>query len=166
MKHLPLVTSPAKISLSPAIKHRPCAERYLISYGQTWRIKMLKHYAVRFILCLLVILTAGCAGTVKYQEYPMTNGDSNSTSTLYIIRPYSSWGATIRTPIYVNTQLIGRLGPGGYIETKIPPGKSAVSVTTSDVIIDVEENRQYFVKVTMPFQVWFMTPAPPLCQCK
>ena len=59
----------------------------------------------------------------------------------------------------VNNELVGRIGPGGHIETAVPAGRVSVSVTTSDVVLDAEQNAEYFVKVTMPAQVWLMTPS-------
>lgn len=113
------------------------------------------------LLGVLLILTlfAGCASTKVYDVYPLTANDPAHVATLHITRPNSPWGCAIRSPVYVNNQLVGRIGPGGLIQMKIPAGRTSVSVTTSDLIIDAKEGADYFARVTMPFQLWWMTPS-------
>ena len=112
-----------------------------------------------FGLFIIIVILSGCAGTVKYSEPSIADGAAADTATLHVLRPNSVWGSAIRTPVNINNQLIGRLGPGGHLKTKVPVGHVSVSVTTSDVVLDAEKDAEYFVKVTMPAQLWFMTPS-------
>ena len=111
-----------------------------------------------FGLLMVIAIFTGCATTLVYDDYPIVNG-SEGAATLSIVRPNNLWGASIRTPVYINNQLIGRIGPGGRIQVKIPAGRNSVSVTTSDIIIYAKEGSSYYAKVTLPFQIWWMTPS-------
>ncbi len=111
-----------------------------------------------FGLLVVIAILSGCAGTLVYDDHPIATG-SAGVATLHIMRSNSVWGASIRTPVYVNNQLIGRLGPGGHMQIKIPAGRNSISVTTSDIIIDAKEGTSYYAKVTIPLQIWWMTPS-------
>ena len=111
------------------------------------------------VLIALLVLVAGCASTVKYSDPSFVDLAEEDGATLHVSRPNSAWGSAIRTPVYVNNELIGRIGPGGHIETAIPTGRVSVSVTTSDYILEAEQNAEYFLKITMPAQMWLMTPS-------
>ncbi len=108
---------------------------------------------------VILIMFSGCASTTIYDTYPIAANDSDNMATLDIVRPNHPWGSLIRTPVYINNQLIGRLGPGGHIQMKIPAERTSVSVTTSDIVIDAKKGAAYYFRVTIPLQLWFMTPS-------
>jgi len=111
----------------------------------------------KILLALLAVLLASC-GTTQYQQYPNIDAAKTDTAVLHVVRTNSLWGAAIPAPVYVDKYLLGRIGPGGYIRTKVPAGNFSVSSTTSDVVINGKTGEEYFVEVSMPFQIWFFTP--------
>lgn len=113
---------------------------------------------MRILTLIVTLLFTACASTVKYQEPKLNNAESKNTATLHVIRKSSAWGAAIPAPIYIDKTLIGRIGPGSWLDVKIPEGKSAISSTTTDVIIDAKSGMEYFVEASMPTQVWLFTP--------
>jgi hypothetical protein len=109
------------------------------------------------IVVLLCFLLSACAGTTKFQNYPDLPS-SGSTATIHVVRPNSGFGAALTAPVYVDRYLIGRIGPGGYLTTKVPVGKVHVTSTTGDVIVRTEANKEYFFEVSMPVQGWLYAP--------
>lgn len=108
-----------------------------------------------FIL-LSVFLVSACAGTSQYQQYQFS--ENGKSATVKIVRSESVWGSAIPAPVYLNEQLLGRIGPGGYLSTKVPVGEIAISSTTSKIIVNTEEEDTYYFKVRMPFQFWIISP--------
>lgn len=106
---------------------------------------------------VLAVLLGACASTQQLQQYP-GNRLSGQDATLYVVRKNSIWGGALAAPIYVHKYLLGRIGPGGRLETKIPLGPVSVSSTTSDIIFHARPGEEYFVEVSMPAQIWWFTP--------
>lgn len=143
--------------LSPSIKKASISQNHA-SHRMQFKLAMHSGLAARVLPLTITLLLSACASTVKYQEPKLIITESNNTATLHVIRKNSAWGAAIPAPVYVDKTLIGRIGPGGRLDVKIPEGRSAVSSTTSDVILDAKPGMEYFIEVSMPMQVWLMTP--------
>lgn len=113
---------------------------------------------MRFTSFALFFFLSACASTKQYQQYPSDAALTGNEPTLHVVRKNSALGSAIPAPVFVNKYLLGRIGPGGHLETKIPVGQVSVSSTTSDVIIYSRAGEHYFVEVSMPLQIWLLTP--------
>ncbi|MDG5470066.1 hypothetical protein P9J64_17255 [Deltaproteobacteria bacterium IMCC39524] len=67
-------------------------------------------------------------------------------------------GSAIAAPVNVNGVLIGQIGPGGYIKTKIPTGKVSVYSTTNNVTFEAQRNSEYYVEVDFLPRMWMNSP--------
>lgn len=67
-------------------------------------------------------------------------------------------GGAITAPVYVDRYLIGRIGPGGHLTTRVPVGRVFVTSTTADVVLQTERDATYFIEVSGPLQMWVVTP--------
>lgn len=112
----------------------------------------------QLIVLVATLLLAACASTTKFQNYPSLEEGRGPTATIYVVRSNSAFGSAITAPVYVDRYLIGRIGPGGYLTTKVPVGRIHVTSTTSDVIAQTEQNSRYFFEVSMPGQMWMYAP--------
>ena len=63
-------------------------------------------------------------------------------------------GAALTAPVYVDRYLIGRIGPGGHITTKVPIGRVHVTSTTADSVVETTPGGLYFFEITVPFEMW------------
>jgi hypothetical protein len=102
-------------------------------------------------------LLGACASTTKYQDYPEPVANAPS-ATVHVVRANAAFGAAVTAPVYVNRYLIGRVGPGGYISTKVPAGPIHVTSTTADSVVQAEAGKAYFFEVSMPGQMWMYAP--------
>jgi hypothetical protein len=109
------------------------------------------------IIALLCVVLSGCAGTTKFQNHPDVASGAQA-ATIHVVRANSAFGAALTAPVYVDRYLIGRIGPGGYLTTKVPVGRVHVTSTTGDVIVRTEPNAEYFFEVSMPVQGWLYAP--------
>lgn len=110
----------------------------------------------RLIVLLCFILTA-CASTTQFQSYPDLD-PGTPAATIHVIRSNHAFGGAITAPVYVDRYLIGRIGPGGHLKTRVPVGRIHVTSTTGDAIIQTEKNSEYFFEVSMPGQAWLYAP--------
>ena len=111
----------------------------------------------RHFLVLLGLLLGGCAGTTQFQSYPDIESASG-TATVHVVRANSGFGAAVTAPVYVDRYLIGRIGPGGHITTRVPVGKVHVTSTTGDVVVQTKAGAEYYFEVAMPGQLWLYAP--------
>lgn len=114
---------------------------------------------------LLCVFLSACAGTTKFQDHPGIAA-GGQTATIHVFRPNSAIGAAITAPVYVDRYLVGHIGPGGALTTKVPVGRVHVTSTTSDAIVQTEANREYFFEVAMPVQGWLYAPDFTVVQIK
>lgn len=104
------------------------------------------------------LFLASCAGTTKYQSYPSLDPNTTPTALVHIVRSDSPFGSAITAPVYIDRYLIGRLGPGGHISTRVPVGDVFLASTTAGILIKTEIGKSYFYEVTMPVQMWLTSP--------
>jgi hypothetical protein len=107
---------------------------------------------------LLCFLLASCAGTTQFQQYPALDMANTPTAVVHVVRAKSLWGCGVTAPVYVDHYLIGRIGPGGYLRVRVPVGRVAVTSTTADIILQTEQDKNYYIEVSMPVQTWFYAP--------
>ena len=111
-----------------------------------------------FVVILAVFLSA-CAGTEIYEQYSDEELGDNGGATLYVFRPSKFAGSIIYTSIYVNDKKVAKIGFGGHLKLKIPTGNVKVAVTTSYIDLTVTPGKSYYAEVTMPPQLWLVTPS-------
>lgn len=107
---------------------------------------------------LLSFLLASCASTTHFQTYPNLDAPNTPSAVVYVVRPNRAFGAAITAPVYVDRFLIGRIGPGGHLKTRVPVGRVHVTSTTADAVLQTERGAIYFLEVSMPAQMWFYAP--------
>jgi hypothetical protein len=103
---------------------------------------------------LLMSALLGCADTTKYQDYPEIGPANSPSAVVHVVRESGVFGSAITAPVYVNRILIGRIGPGGHLRTRVPVGRVHVTSTTADAVIQAEANTEYFFELSMPVQIW------------
>ena len=111
-----------------------------------------------FTLSICLLLLASCVGTNQYSTDLALGVSLDSYATLHITRPNIMLGSAISAPVSVNGVLVGQIGPGGYIKTKIPTGKVIITSTTNNVTLDVQGGNEYYVEVNMQLRMWINTP--------
>jgi hypothetical protein len=107
---------------------------------------------IDFAMCALV---AGCAGTSQYQgaSEPI-NGPS---ATVHVTRGFGP-GTAISAPVYVNNNLIGKIGPGGELFSPVPVGALRVRSTSNTVSLQAAAGAIYAFEVSLPLQLWLAEP--------
>jgi hypothetical protein len=112
----------------------------------------------KFILYVSFLLLSSCVGTNQYQTDYALGVTADNHSVLHVNRTNSVLGSAIAAPVNVNGVLIGQIGPGGYIRTKIPTGKVSVYSTTNNVTFDAQRNSEYYVEVDFLPRMWVNSP--------
>jgi len=112
----------------------------------------------KLFVSLLSFILASCASTTKFQDYPSLDEKNTPTAVIHVIRKNSAFGAAVTAPVYVDRYLIGRIGPGGHIKTWVPVGRVNVTSTTADVVLHTVRDKDYFLEVSMPGQMWLYAP--------
>ena len=112
----------------------------------------------KFILSIGLLLLAACVGTDQYDTDYALGVSPGNYATLHVTRPNSMLGSAIAAPVSVNGVLIGQIGPGGYIKTKLPTGKVIITSTTNNVTLNVQSGAEYYVEVNMQARMWINTP--------
>jgi hypothetical protein len=110
------------------------------------------------MIVLVSFLLTSCASTNQYQSYPNLNAEKTPTATVHVVRSISVVGLAMTAPVFIDRYRIGSIGPGGYLKTQVPLGRVHVTSTTADVMVQTENNSQYFFEVSMPAQVWLYAP--------
>ena len=114
---------------------------------------------MRTLPILMLALLSGCATTAPQPAPPLSAQATAESATIHVVRENGPWGAAIGAPVFVNGALIGRLGPGGHLQARVQPGKVSVSSTKRDLVIDAAPSSEYYVQVSVPVQLWLITPS-------
>jgi len=113
---------------------------------------------MKLALTIAAGLLAGCVSTTKFQEYPDLGPAGSPTAVVHVVRQNAAFGSAVTAPVYVNRYLIGELGPGGQLRTRVPVGRVHVTSTTADAIVQAEAGGEYFFELSMPMQIWGYRP--------
>ena len=105
----------------------------------------------------LAMLLAACASTNQYRQYPNVASYGAETAVLHIIRKNTADGSALGAPVNIDDHLIGRIGPGGHLATRIPTGNISVSSTNNSVSINAHAGEQYIVEIFTPGRLWIVT---------
>ena len=106
---------------------------------------------------LLAVLMVSCASTRQYHQYPDIESHGANTSVLHIIRKNTEDGSAIGAPVYIDDHLIGRIGPGGHLATRIPASSVSISSTNNSVTVNAHAGKQYIVEIFTPGRLWIVT---------
>lgn len=101
-----------------------------------------------FALCL-----SACASTHQYiGRRSITDTPTEGKATIYIARP-SILGSAIHTKITAQGQLIGKLGPKGYLSWEVDPQSNYCIVASTEnqdsICLNLEANKKYYLKSVM-----------------
>ena len=111
-----------------------------------------------FLIFLATTLIISCASTIQKVPLPNPNRISSSTkSIIYVIRPHY-FGSAISAWVRDNFDVIGKLGPGGFLVWEREPGIANISTNTDNLKIEVQGGKKYYILLTMPLQVYLATP--------
>lgn len=100
-----------------------------------------------FVCLTLAASILGCADTAMYQTYP-SEQLGTSTATVRVTRGYGP-ATGIGADIYVNNNLIGRIGPGGELSTPVPTGPLRVRSGTNTVTVQAQAGIVYTYEVSL-----------------
>jgi hypothetical protein len=107
----------------------------------------------------LLLAAGGCAGGEKFARIdPVPPGKA----AVYVYRPSAFTGGAIVPVIEINGEPVGRLKSGGYIAKLVPVGRTEVYTVTeapASVILQVEEQKHYFVREHINMGFWIGRPA-------
>lgn len=103
----------------------------------------------RLSLLFFVAIIAGCASTTQYHQYPGVESYRSNVAILHVVRAGMGAGGAITAPVYVDGHLIGRIGPGGRLTTKVPPKAISISSTTSSVVLNAKAGMEYYYEISM-----------------
>ena len=120
------------------------------------RLSSSRFRLTRLAVCTLTVL-AGCASTDRYSSEPDLE-PGRPMALIHVVRPTGAFGMAISAPVSVNGNLIGRLGPGGHLQTPVSAGRIRVTSTTNTATVQADPNGEYFFEVTMPMQMWAYAP--------
>jgi hypothetical protein len=98
-------------------------------------------------------MMAGCAGMQRSKDHPMPTVQPHK-GLVYFYRESSFKGAAIQYDIRDNGDVIGALQSGTYFYEYATPGQhtySAKTEATSEVTLDVEAGKAYYVKGSITF---------------
>ena len=95
-------------------------------------------------------LAASCAGTTNY-HYPNIDSFGSETAKLYFVRKRSFYGSAIAAQITIDGNLVGEVGSGDSLITKVPASRILISTTQSDMEIDTERGGNYYFEIYLPF---------------
>ena len=105
----------------------------------------------RLVTLTFSILCASCASTTQHQAHPDLTSYGSDFAIVHFVRSNSFYGAAIAAPVEVDDYLIGRIGPGDSLTTKVPAKKVSISTTKSRIVLDAEKGFEYFFKIHLPF---------------
>lgn len=96
------------------------------------------------------VLSASCAGTTNYQ-YPNIDLLGSDTASLHFVRKRSFYGSAIAAQITIDGNLVGEVGSGDSLTTKVPASRILISTTGSDMEIVTERGGNYYFEIYLPF---------------
>jgi hypothetical protein len=111
---------------------------------------MFKKYFLLVGVVAFGVLSASCAGTTNYQ-YPNIDQFGSETASLHFVRKDSFYGGAIAAKISIDGNLVGELGPGDSLTTKVPASRILISTKRSNIKKDAERGRHYYFEVYLPF---------------
>jgi hypothetical protein len=114
------------------------------------------------VMGLACLMMAGCAGMQRSKDHPTPTVQPDK-GLVYFYRESSFKGAAVQYDIRDNGNVIGALQSGTYFYEEATPGKhvySAKTEVTSEVSVDVEAGKTYYVKGSIGFG--FVAPHPKL----
>lgn len=95
-------------------------------------------------------LAASCAGNINYQ-YPNIDSFGSETASLHFVRKRSFYGSAISAQITIDGNLVGEVGSGDSLTTKVPASRILISTTESNIEIETEKGSNYYFEIYLPF---------------
>ncbi len=107
----------------------------------------------------LLLGGGGCASGEKFTKIDPIPADK---AAVYVYRPTAFTGSAIVPVIEINGEPVGRLKSGGYIAKLVPVGRTEIYTVTeapASVILQVEQQKHYFVREHINMGFWIGRPA-------
>jgi hypothetical protein len=98
----------------------------------------------------------GCASTTQYGTVPPEELAGRAQASVKIVRAFGP-GSALQAPIYVNNNLIGKIGVGGELRTPVPAGTVRVRSTANTVTIQAIPGAEYSFDVAID-GMWIAEP--------
>jgi hypothetical protein len=105
------------------------------------------------VMALACLMMAGCAGMQRSKDHPAPTVQPDK-GLVYFYRESSFKGAGIQYDIRDNGEVIGALQSGTYFYEYATPGQHTYSAKTeasSEVVLNVEAGKTYYVKGSITF---------------
>lgn len=103
-----------------------------------------------FLLILLLVLSS-CSSTQQFAQFVEADSPPvEGMAKINVVRKKSSYASAIKSKIYQNDKLIGKLGNGSYLSWETKPEAAFLVATTENrdsVQIDLKPNEQYYFSV-------------------
>ncbi|SDE62194.1 hypothetical protein SAMN05421544_11550 [Riemerella columbipharyngis] len=108
-------------------------------------------YLKRVILFLILINGLSCSSTSQYVAFKEKDDTiQEGNATICVVRPNVIWAAAIKSKIYQDDKLVGRLGHGSYLcwETEAKPLSIVATTENKDVLnLDLVPQQKYFIRL-------------------
>lgn len=103
------------------------------------------NFCLLLILISITVVNFSCAKTVQAFKVPDKKMPPETTR-IYLIRP-SFYGTAITANIYANNNIVGRIGPKGYIAWDAQPGSITLQSGLSFVKLLAQPGKTYYFKI-------------------
>jgi len=104
----------------------------------------------------------GCATVPKaepeLQARALTFQPASGMSRIYVIRPEGFMGVIVPLEVVVDSMFVGKLTPGTFVMTDIPPGAHVLACPTGEskakVALQADPDSVYFFKLVPEMGMW------------
>lgn len=103
------------------------------------------NFCLLFILISITVVNFSCAKTVQAFKVPDKEMPPETTR-IYLIRP-SFYGTAITANIYANNNIVGRIGPKGYVAWDAQPGSITLQSGLNFVKLLALPGKTYYFKL-------------------
>ena len=108
----------------------------------------MKKYIYLLVLALGMI---SCSSTQQFAGFVETaTPPTEGMAKIHVVRKKSGFASAVKSKIYQEDKLIGKLGNGSYLSWEVQPEATYLVATTENrdtVRLDLEPNKEYFVSL-------------------
>lgn len=103
-----------------------------------------------FKLLFIILVLTSCASTTQYVKYSPVNSVTNGKAKICIVRKRTAFGASIKSKIYQDKKLVGKLGYASFLSWESEPKESFIIATTENkdsIKIDLKKDKIYYLRL-------------------
>jgi hypothetical protein len=116
----------------------------------------------RMIVIVSALILWSCASVPKaepeLQARALTFQPTPGAARIYVIRPEGVMGVIVPLEVVVDSMFVGKLTPGTFVMTDVPPGSHVLACPTGEsrakLALETEPDSVYFVKLVPDWGMW------------